>query len=190
MAWKLPPSRVMWHQMFVLTILTLLPSYGRTKANTKKCSSKESFLVPHEWYQPGKFLIGGIVSHILNVYFQYTFDDAPSKKLNDELPLSNMGETSSFYHTVSNEGHQYTGIISLLKHFGWIWVGLLAADDESGDRFLKKLESLFLQNKICSAFVQRMPVDSRFPGLDELSTISANTKEFYSDLKVNVLVVY
>ncbi|XP_070810447.1 vomeronasal type-2 receptor 26-like [Pituophis catenifer annectens] len=106
------------------------------------------------------------------------------------MQRSNMVETSSFYHTVSNEGHQYTGIIYLLKHFGWIWVGLLAGDDESGERFLKKLESLFPQHKICSAFVQRMPVDSRFPELDELNTISANTNEFYSDLKVNALVVY
>ncbi|KAG6488347.1 type-2 vomeronasal receptor [Crotalus adamanteus] len=297
MAWKLPPSRVIWSQIFLLTILVLFPSYGRAKADPKKCSSKEMFLVPHEWYQSGKFLIGGIVSHILNVYFQYTFDEAPSKKLSDELPLmlpkfyqhllalafavnkinqdpmilpnltlgfhiydshfdsrmtyritldllfksqtflpnykcdphrrlialiggispdisscvadilslykipqltygsfpmqrSNMVETSSFYHTVSNEGHQYTGIIYLLKHFGWIWVGLLAGDDESGERFLKKMESLFLQNKICSAFVQRMPVDSRFPELDELKTISANINEFYSDPKVNTLVVY
>ncbi|XP_070583930.1 vomeronasal type-2 receptor 26-like [Erythrolamprus reginae] len=106
------------------------------------------------------------------------------------MQRSNAVEGSSFYHTVSNEGHQYSGIIYLLKHFGWIWVGLLAGDDESGERFLKKLESLFLQNKICSAFVQRMPVDSRFPELDELNTISANTNEFYSDPKVNSLVVY
>lgn len=115
--------------------------------------------------------------------FQLTYGSFPMQR-------SNMVETSSFYHTVSNEDHQYTGIIYLLKHFGWIWVGLLAGDDKSGERFLKKLESLFLQNKICSAFVQRMPVDSRFPELDELTTISANTNKFYSDPKVNTLVVY
>lgn len=115
--------------------------------------------------------------------FQLTYGSFPMQR-------SNMAETSSFYHTVSNEGHQYTGIIYLLKHFEWIWVGLLAGDDESGERFLKKLESLFLQNKICSAFVQRMPVDSRFPELDELNAIAANTNEFYSDPKVNALVVY
>lgn len=119
----------------------------------------------------------------LSVSFQLTYGSFPMQR-------SNMVETSSFYHTVSNEGHQYTGIIYLLKHFGWIWVGLLAGDDESGERFLKKLESLFLRHKICSAFVQRMPVDSRFPELDELNTISANTNEFYSDPKVNALVVY
>ncbi|XP_063158897.1 vomeronasal type-2 receptor 26-like [Candoia aspera] len=91
---------------------------------------------------------------------------------------------------VSNEGHQYTGIIYLLKHFGWTWVGLLAGDDESGERFLEKLESLFLWNEICSAFVQRMPVDSRFPELEELNIISANINAFYSDPNVRTLVVY
>uniref|UniRef100_A0A8C6X5G3 G-protein coupled receptors family 3 profile domain-containing protein n=1 Tax=Naja naja TaxID=35670 RepID=A0A8C6X5G3_NAJNA len=126
-------------------------------------------------------LIGGISpdisSYVADILTLYKIPQVRSVHINTAA--------LSFWYS-----HQYTGIISLLKHFGWIWVGLLAADDESGDRFLKKLESLFLQNKICSAFVQRMPVDSRFPGLDELSTISANTKEFYSDLKVNVLVVY
>ncbi|XP_025032934.1 vomeronasal type-2 receptor 26-like [Python bivittatus] len=137
-------------------------------------------------------LIGGIspdissyVAEILSLYKipQLTYGSFPMRR-------SNMVQTSSFYHTVSNEGHQYTGIIYLLKHFGWTWVGLLAGDDESGERFLEKLESLFVQNEICSAFVQRMPVDSRFPELKELEVISANINAFYSDEKVKTLVVY
>ncbi|XP_054850454.1 vomeronasal type-2 receptor 26-like [Eublepharis macularius] len=37
----------------------------------------------------------------------------------------------SFYRLVPNEERQYTGIVRLLLHFRWTWVGLLAVDDES-----------------------------------------------------------
>nr|XP_056719659.1 vomeronasal type-2 receptor 26-like [Euleptes europaea] len=57
---------------------------------------------------------------------------------------------------VSNETHQYRGIIQLLLHFRWTWVGLFVVDDESGERFLQVLEPLFSQNGICSAFTQRI----------------------------------
>nr|XP_060636038.1 vomeronasal type-2 receptor 26-like [Anolis sagrei ordinatus] len=62
---------------------------------------------------------------------------------------------------VPNESHQYMGIIHLLHHFGWTWIGLVVVDDESGDKFLQVMETLFSQNAICSAFTQRLPTHGR-----------------------------
>ncbi|XP_053217291.1 vomeronasal type-2 receptor 26-like [Podarcis raffonei] len=53
---------------------------------------------------------------------------------------------------VPNEAHQYTGIVELLLHFGWTWVGLLAA--ESGERFIQTLKPLLSQKGICLAFAE------------------------------------
>ncbi|KAF7235006.1 hypothetical protein EYD10_18140 [Varanus komodoensis] len=63
----------------------------------------------------------------------------------------------SFYRMVPNEVHEYTGIVHLLQHFGWIWVGLFVVDDDSGAYFLKKFEPLLSEKRICSAFTLRLP---------------------------------
>nr|XP_020671226.1 vomeronasal type-2 receptor 26-like [Pogona vitticeps] len=41
-----------------------------------------------------------------------------------------------FYHIVPSEDRQYMGIIQLLQHFRWIWVGMLVADSDSAERFV------------------------------------------------------
>ncbi|XP_034260343.1 vomeronasal type-2 receptor 26-like [Pantherophis guttatus] len=64
---------------------------------------------------------------------------------------------ASFYRMAPNESLQVVGIIQLLKHFGWTWIGLLILDDDSGDNFLRSLEPLLSENRICSAFVERFP---------------------------------
>ncbi|XP_070582930.1 vomeronasal type-2 receptor 26-like [Erythrolamprus reginae] len=63
----------------------------------------------------------------------------------------------SFYHMAPNEILQIVGIIQLLKYFGWTWVGLLILDDDSGNNFLRALEPLLSENRICAAFIERFP---------------------------------
>ncbi|KAM6449031.1 vomeronasal type-2 receptor 26-like [Liasis olivaceus] len=50
------------------------------------------------------------------------------------------------YQMVPNEVHQYTGVIQLLQHFGWTWIGLMAVDDDYGDLFLQKIFHSFLKS--------------------------------------------
>ncbi|XP_077774171.1 vomeronasal type-2 receptor 26-like [Podarcis muralis] len=61
----------------------------------------------------------------------------------------------SFYRMVPNEDLQYQGIIELFQHFKWKWVGLIAQDDEGGERFLQTIEPMLFKNGICSAFTDR-----------------------------------
>lgn len=58
---------------------------------------------------------------------------------------------------VPNEAYEYLGIVQLFQHFRWTWVGLLAASDENGDRFLQTALPVLSQNGICDAFIVRMP---------------------------------
>ncbi|XP_063158934.1 vomeronasal type-2 receptor 26-like [Candoia aspera] len=74
---------------------------------------------------------------------------APEKKYETGMP--------SFYRIVPNEAHQSLGIIHVLRHFGWTWVGLFIVEDESGTLFLQGLQSLFSKNGICTAFIERTP---------------------------------
>ncbi|XP_031758640.1 vomeronasal type-2 receptor 26-like [Xenopus tropicalis] len=40
----------------------------------------------------------------------------------------------SFYRTIPDELSEINGIVELIKHFGWKWVGLIVSDDEIGLR--------------------------------------------------------
>ncbi|XP_053221629.1 vomeronasal type-2 receptor 26-like [Podarcis raffonei] len=56
---------------------------------------------------------------------------------------------------VPKEAHQYIGVVRLLHHFRWTWIGLFAVDDDNGDRFLHTVVPLLDQNGICYAFILR-----------------------------------
>ncbi|XP_044289013.1 vomeronasal type-2 receptor 26-like [Varanus komodoensis] len=62
---------------------------------------------------------------------------------------------------VPNEIHEYSGIVHLLQHLGWIWVGLFIVDDDSGAYFLKTIEPLLSEKGICSACTIRLPRHGR-----------------------------
>uniref|UniRef100_A0A8C6VGG1 G-protein coupled receptors family 3 profile domain-containing protein n=1 Tax=Naja naja TaxID=35670 RepID=A0A8C6VGG1_NAJNA len=85
---------------------------------------------------------------------------------------------------------QYAGIVQLLKHFGWTWIGLIVLRDESGDHFLKILEPLFFQNGICSAFIQRIPSQGRLPSLTQINEVSSSTYQYVMDNRANIFIVY
>ncbi|XP_025032438.1 vomeronasal type-2 receptor 26-like [Python bivittatus] len=90
---------------------------------------------------------------------------------------------------VPNEAGQYMGIIQLLQHFGWTWVGFFITDDDSGEHFLQVLESLLSQNGICSAFTTKIPQ----PQLDNIQNINGKVWTIYLSMtyiKVNTFVVY
>nr|XP_034992865.1 vomeronasal type-2 receptor 26-like [Zootoca vivipara] len=70
----------------------------------------------------------------------------------------------SFYRMVPNEDHQYKGIIQLLLHFGWKWVGLITPDNEDGECFLQTIEPMLFNNGLCSAFTERVKPNLHYDG--------------------------
>ncbi|XP_032092209.1 vomeronasal type-2 receptor 116-like [Thamnophis elegans] len=54
--------------------------------------------------------------------------------------LSDKEQFPYFFSMVPNDNVQYEGIIHLLKHFGWNWIGLLASEDENGEAFLQRVK--------------------------------------------------
>uniref|UniRef100_UPI0010A0BAFE vomeronasal type-2 receptor 26-like n=1 Tax=Podarcis muralis TaxID=64176 RepID=UPI0010A0BAFE len=264
---------------------------------TLSCPPSDPFPVPHEWYQPGGLIIGGIASQLIYVFYEVFFKEHPSqnlfqvphmmtkcyqhilalafavKEINENakiLPNITLGfhihdsyhdarmtyrstidllfkshrfvpnykcdtqknliaiiggisydtsfhmrdiiglykipqlaygsfyteevrDTSripSFYRMVPNDAQQYIGIIRLLKHFEWTWVGLFTMDDDSGQNFLQTMEPLLSQNGICSAFTQRIPHQIHLDNLDETHDIALNMYVLVTDNKVTTFIVY
>ncbi|XP_060110654.1 extracellular calcium-sensing receptor-like [Heteronotia binoei] len=132
-----------------------------------------------------RFKTSSYMSDILSLYKipQLTYGSfAPEEKDENQSP--------SFYHMVPSESHQNMGIIHLLLHFQWTWVGLLAEDDDSGEHFLKALEPLLSQNGICSALISKIPNKPFWNGLDAIIDVALNIYLPFRDCKANTFILY
>lgn len=72
--------------------------------------------------------------------------------------MNDSMESVPFYQMALNEDYQYKGILHLFLHFRWTWVGILAKDDENGERFVQTMSTVFLQHGICVAFLERIKI--------------------------------
>ncbi|XP_070810647.1 vomeronasal type-2 receptor 26-like [Pituophis catenifer annectens] len=265
------------------------------KAVTLSCPASDAFLIPHEWYQPGDLIVGGMVSQIIHYFFEIEFKEHPSlipyelplvitkfyqhaltlafamKEINEDsqiLPNVTLGfhlydsynnprmtyrttldllfksqefvpnykcdsqknlmaiigglspDTSSFmaesvhvykipqltygsfaqedfqitelfplYCMVPKEEHQYTGLIQLLLHFGWTWIGLFASENKE-ECFLQKLQPLLSQNGVCLAFTEKIPQHIHLEDLSQLSNSFSVISDKLIDPKANAFLVY
>ncbi|XP_042329690.1 vomeronasal type-2 receptor 26-like [Sceloporus undulatus] len=204
-----------WKQRFfnkiVVVVVLLLVLLSRTVCRTHSINctiGNDPFPIRHEFYQPGDFVIGGIVSQVFFLSNNLSFVEQPTKILTDE-PLQNnlvaiiggcISEISAnieiiadIYKTpqmVPDEAQQYRGVVRLLQHFKWTWIGLAAADDDKGDRFLQVMEMVLSQNGICSAFTVRI---LQWAYVDEIIDLFLQQWESYNiviEKKANVIFVY
>lgn len=51
----------------------------KRQTDAASCSRSDLSPILHEWYKPGKFLIGGITAQIAYVLKQHSFDEHPSQ---------------------------------------------------------------------------------------------------------------
>ncbi|KAK9398199.1 type-2 vomeronasal receptor [Crotalus adamanteus] len=146
-----------------------------------RCDIKENLLVA---------IIGGFgadisffMSNIISLYKipQLAYGSFAPKKHGTKMD-------ASFYCMAPNESLQIVAIIFLLKHFGWTWIGLLILDDESGDNFLQALDPLLSENRICSAFVERMPNQAFFHVFQNKIVDRINI--YLVDIKINTFIFY
>lgn len=70
----------------IQSLLLLLPHIV-SRGRATKCPGNEALRIPQDWYQPGDFLIGGIVSHIHSLLPGYSFNKHPSQERAKNLLL-------------------------------------------------------------------------------------------------------
>ncbi|XP_070810868.1 vomeronasal type-2 receptor 26-like [Pituophis catenifer annectens] len=98
-------------------------------------------------------------------------------------------ETSSSYSIVPNESSQYIGIIRLLQHFGWIWIGILTTDNMNGERFLQIMETLLSQHGICSASIQRIQYFAQWDKIYDMIGKATIIYDGITDEEINSFIV-
>nr|XP_056700747.1 vomeronasal type-2 receptor 26-like [Euleptes europaea] len=77
------------------------------------------------------------------------------------------------------------GIVKMLLHFRWTWIGLLAPDSDKGEQFLRTLTPLIITSGICIAFMESIPELN-----DERKMLSFRKSSFFMQRKSNVAVYY
>ncbi|XP_060540807.1 vomeronasal type-2 receptor 26-like [Pantherophis guttatus] len=98
-------------------------------------------------------------------------------------------ELFPLYYMVPKEEHQYTGLIQLLLHFGWMWIGVFAFENKE-ERFFQKLQPLLSKNGVCLAFTQKIPQHLHLEDLSELLDSVSTISNKLMDQKSNVFLVH
>ncbi|XP_015268941.1 PREDICTED: vomeronasal type-2 receptor 26-like [Gekko japonicus] len=96
----------------------------------------------------------------------------------------------SFYQMYPNEALQHAGILSLLLHFKWTWIGVLVMDDDMGESIVRTVLPLFSKHGVCFAFILRSP---RSMFLTEYQDMVQQGSEIYEEImnsKANVFVAF
>ncbi|XP_062992896.1 vomeronasal type-2 receptor 26-like [Elgaria multicarinata webbii] len=136
-------------------------------------------------------VIGGLdpeislhVANILDIYMipQLIYGTAPV--MNDKTPGLH------FYQMVPQEALEIEGILSLLLHFRWTWIGLVFIDSDNGERFVQTVFPMFTQRGVCFAFIERIP---KFTYITEIYGMLEQGSKIYDkllDSKANVVVVH
>ncbi|XP_066486244.1 vomeronasal type-2 receptor 26-like [Tiliqua scincoides] len=96
----------------------------------------------------------------------------------------------SLYQMVPDEKFQYMGVVQLLLHFQWMWVGLIAVDDDNGDRFLQSVVPMFSQNGICDAFILRTPQRTYAADFPNLLLMQEEKYPVLAEKNVNVCFLH
>ncbi|XP_053216262.1 vomeronasal type-2 receptor 26-like [Podarcis raffonei] len=105
-------------------------------------------------------------------------------------PMNDPINGPSFYHMVPNEGLQYQGIVQLLLHFNWKWVGLITENGEGGEQFLQMMDPILSRNGICSAFTKILPEHMHFWNADEIIKVTKEVLPIISAGNINAVVIY
>ncbi|XP_077187425.1 vomeronasal type-2 receptor 26-like [Paroedura picta] len=89
------------------------------------------------------------------------------------------------YRLAPKQNVYFMGIVKMLLHFRWMWIGLLAPDNAQGERFLRTMSPVVIRSGICIAFTESIPKLNR-----DAKKFISHTYSLFRQRKCNVLVYY
>lgn len=81
----------------------------------------------------------------------------------------NNPKEAVLFHRMSPDGdHQYRGILQLLLHFKWTWIGVISQEDDTAERFVDNALPQFSQRGICFDFIEKIQQLTFSSGINEI----------------------
>ncbi|XP_069923720.1 vomeronasal type-2 receptor 116-like [Oryctolagus cuniculus] len=103
--------------------------------------------------------------------------------------LSERDKFPSLYQMATSDSSLARGMLSLLLHFGWIWVVIFVSNDIKGEKFLWDIQTEMVKEGVCWANIIKLPdTKSRYEKtemsfLARLRISSANVHILYGDVR-------
>ncbi|XP_060538775.1 vomeronasal type-2 receptor 26-like [Pantherophis guttatus] len=163
------------------------------RATTQLISTSDRFMPNYKCGIQNNLIavIGGLdaqtslhMANILDIYKipQIIYGSAP--EINDKSP------GLSFYQMAPNDDLQHVGILSLLVYFSWTWIGILAMDDDRGERFVRAIIPAFSNRGICFAFIEIFPKINYSAEHENQLNQAAKMYEVVTASNANIVVFY
>nr|XP_051686637.1 vomeronasal type-2 receptor 116-like [Oryctolagus cuniculus] len=103
--------------------------------------------------------------------------------------LSERDKFPSLYQMATSDSSLACGMLSLLLHFGWIWVAIFVSNDMKGEQFLQDIEAEMVKKGVCLAYSVKLPdaksryEESEISFLEGIRIASANVHILYGDVR-------
>ncbi|XP_069923852.1 vomeronasal type-2 receptor 116-like [Oryctolagus cuniculus] len=103
--------------------------------------------------------------------------------------LSERDKFPSLYQMATSDSSLACGMLSLLLHFGWIWVAIFVSNDLKGEQFLQDILAEMVKKGVCLAYVLKLPdtkkryENTHMSFLADLHISSANVHILYGDAR-------
>uniref|UniRef100_A0A8C5PAR8 Extracellular calcium-sensing receptor n=3 Tax=Megophryidae TaxID=161696 RepID=A0A8C5PAR8_9ANUR len=114
--------------------------------------------------------ISTAVANLLGLFHIPQVSYASSSRL-----LSNKNQYKSFLRTMPNDEHQATAMADIIEHFGWNWVGTIAADDDYGRPGIEKFREEAEERDICIDFSELISQYSEKDTIEQVVDVIQNS---------------
>ncbi|XP_023817660.1 vomeronasal type-2 receptor 1-like [Oryzias latipes] len=109
------------------------------------------------------------------------------------LGLYHFPQFPTFLRTIPNDQHQSTAMAQMVLHFGWTWVGIIAAEDDYGKYGIKDFKDQVEEAGVCISFSETLPKVSSPAAIQRVvQTIVESTAKiivvFSSDVDLSPLI--
>nr|XP_034992781.1 vomeronasal type-2 receptor 26-like [Zootoca vivipara] len=106
-------------------------------------------------------------------------------------PVMNKKSQGVFFHQMFPNGeHQYRGIIQLMLHFQWTWIGVVSQDGENTEGFIDNVLPMFSQSGICFDFIETLPKLTSSSGVTDMVKEGFHTINVVMGSTTNTVVVH
>ncbi|KAK9397884.1 type-2 vomeronasal receptor [Crotalus adamanteus] len=106
------------------------------------------------------------------------------------LEIKEKREAVLYQQMFPNISYQYKGILLLLLHFKWTWIGIISAKNENSERFVHDVVAMFSQRGICFDFIEGIPATTYSNSIFDFMEEGIKTYKVIMRSTTNVVIIH